>query len=85
VIAGRKLRGGVCGGVDARQDRLHRRIAEGITLEVLDADRTVGERARYAVLQAELRLQPALRVGPVGVLEAPRVRPTFDARNRIPS
>src|SRR5262249_33951982 len=83
VIGGRKLRGGVCGGMDARQDHPYRRIAEGITLEVLDADRTVSERARQAVLHAELRLEPALRVGTVGVLEAPRVRPTFDARNRL--
>src|SRR5262249_54946756 len=65
------------------QDGPYGWIGEGISLEVLDANRVVGERARQAVLQAELRLEPALRVGPVGVLEAPRVRPTFDARNRL--
>src|SRR5262249_774698 len=65
------------------QDGPYGWIGEGISLEVLDANRVVGERARQAVLQAELRLEPTLRVGPVGVLEAPRVRPTFDARNRL--
>src|SRR5262249_59037457 len=65
------------------QDGPYGWIGEGISLEVLDANRVVGERARQAVLQAELRLEPALRVGPVGVLEAPRVRPTFDVRNRL--
>src|SRR5262249_3982380 len=77
------LRGGVGGGMDARQDGPDGWIAEGICLEVLDADRAVGKRTRQAVLHAELRLESALRVGSVGVLEPPRVRPTFDARDFV--
>src|SRR5262245_25323535 len=46
VLVGRKLRGGVGGGMDARQDGPDGWITEGISLEVLDADRAVGERTR---------------------------------------
>ena len=44
--------------------------------------RLVSARARQ-YCKLNFRLEPALRVGPVGVLEAPRVRPTFDVRNRL--
>ena len=60
--------------MDARQDGPYGWIADGICLEVFDADRAVGQRPGQAVLQAELRLEPALRIGSVGVLESSRVR-----------
>ena len=83
VVVGGKLVGGVRRDADARQQSLHRRVLVGIAFKVFDHDLAVGHRAGEAVLQAELGVEFALRFGAVGVLEAPRVGPGFDALDLI--
>ena len=61
--------------MDARQQRPHVSVLVGIALEMLEPDPAVHQRAGEAVLHAELGIECALRVGPVGVGEAARVGP----------
>ena len=66
---------GVGRGVDALHQRAGRRVMEGRALEILEHDAAGQGGARQAILHAELGVEAALRVGPVGVREAARMRP----------
>ena len=70
-------------GVDAPHQRPRGGVAERLALEMLEHDTAVEQGARQAVLHAELRVETRLRVGPVGMGEAARMRPRFDARHLV--
>src|SRR5207247_54445 len=66
-------------GVYAPHQRARLRLAECLALEILEQYAAGQERARQAVLHAELGVEPALRIGPVGVGEPARMGPGIDA------
>ena len=63
----------------AREQAADRRVAVAVALEMPDHHLAVGKRARQAVLHAELGIEGALRVGPVGMFEPALVGPRIDA------
>jgi hypothetical protein len=65
--------------MNARQQRADRGITAVVALEMLQRHAVVQQCPRQTVLHAELGIELALRVWPIGMCQAPRMRPRVDA------
>ena len=64
--------------MDPWQQSADRGVAETVALEMLQRDAPIEQRAREAVLHAELGIEFAVRIGPVGVRQSPWMGPRVD-------
>ena len=72
-------------GVDPRQQRADFRIAETVADEVFQLHRAIGQRARQAVLHAELGIQFTVRIRAVGVRQPARMGPGIHTLHLSPA
>src|SRR6202008_4164808 len=66
-----------------RHQRASTIIAHGRVGEMFEAHDAVHQRAREHILDAELAIEPALRIGPVGVLQPARMRARLNALDAL--
>ena len=69
--------------LDARQQGLHARVGVRLPLKVRQTDMAVQQGARQYILKAELGVQRAAGLRPVGVLQAALMNPGFNALNHV--